>query len=150
MASEWEPVLKDVISEVLETMFFTTVEFEQCGQMDHPFEYISEIDLFSHEGRTVISMLISEEFAATITADFLGIRLDQVKEDDVEDCIKELANMTGGGYHARINDADWQLGIPRAWKIAPGDRDPAKAAAGLGFSCLGQSAGSVFLLHLSV
>ncbi len=150
MASEWEPVLKDVISEVLETMFFATVEFEQCGRMDHPFEYGSEIDLFNREGRIVISLQLSEEFAGTITADFLGVQPGQIKEDDIEDCMKELANMAGGGYHARINDADWQLGIPRVWKTGPGGRNPARGVAGLDFSYLGQSAGSVFLIHLSV
>ncbi len=73
MASEWEPVLKDVISEVLETMFFAMVDFEECGHIDQSFEYGSEIDLCNHEGRIVISLQVSEEFARMITADFLGV-----------------------------------------------------------------------------
>ena len=34
MVLEWEPVLKDVISEVLETMFFAMVDFEDCEHGD--------------------------------------------------------------------------------------------------------------------
>jgi len=136
-----------VISEVLETMFYAMVDFEQFEPWDHPFDYKSEIHLSNHEGRIVVSLQISEEFARMITADFLGIRQDQVKEDDIEDCMKELANMVGGGYHARINDTTWQLGIPRAWKIEPGAPDTDKDAAGLGFGFMGQSAGLARLIR---
>jgi hypothetical protein len=147
MASEWEQVLKDVISEVLETMFYSMVEFEQFEPPDHPFDYKSEIDLLNHEGRVVISLQVSEGFARMITADFLGIGENQVKEDDIEDSMKELANMVGGGYHARINDPNWQLGIPMAWKIEPGAPDTHKDAPGLGFGFLGQAAGLAQLIR---
>ncbi len=150
MASEWEQVMRDVISEVLETMFFAMVEFEQFEPGNRPFDYESEIHLLNHQGRIVISLQVSEEFARMITADFLGIRQDQVKDDDIEDSMEELANMAGGGYHARINDGNWQLGIPRAWKIDPGAPDTAKAEARLDFGFLGQSAGSAYLVHLPV
>jgi len=150
MGSEWEQVLKEVISEVLETMFFAVVEFEQGEASNHPFDYESEILLFNHEGKIVISLQVSEEFARMTTADFLGIGQDQVKDDDIEDSMKELANMIGGGYHARIDDAKWELGIPMARKIGPGVPDTAKNVAGLGFGFFGQPAGSAHLVRLPV
>ncbi len=150
MGSEWEQVLKEVISEVLETMFFAMVEFDQSEPGNHPFDYESEILLFNPEGQILISLQVSEEFARMTTADFLGIGQDQLKDDDIEDSMKELANMIGGGYHARIDDAKWELGIARAWKIDPGAPDSAKTVAGLDFSFFGQPAGSAHLVQVPV
>ena len=96
--------------------------FEECGP-EQSFDYESEIHLLNHEGRIAISLRVSEEFARMITANFLGIEENQVNDDDLEDSLKELANMVGGGYHAHINDAGWQLGIPRVWKIGVDEAD---------------------------
>jgi hypothetical protein len=148
MGSEWEQVLKAVISEVLETMFFAVVDFEHSGPGDHTFDFESEILLSSSEGKIVISLQVGEEFARMTTADFLGIGQDQVKEDDIEDTMKELANMIGGLYHAGIDDFKWELGIPRVWKIDQGVSDRSESFAGLNFSFFGQPAGSVRLVRL--
>jgi CheY-specific phosphatase CheX len=148
MVLEWEPVLKDVISEVIETMFFSVVEFQDCRQGDRSFDYESEIELHNHQGRTVISLQLSEEFARTITAGFLGIEEDQVKDEDLLDSIKELINMVGGGYHARIEDVGRQLGIPRVWKIGPNRTHGAQGAVRLDFSFFEEPAGSVVLSYL--
>ena len=83
-----------------------------------------------------------------LTAGFLGIDENQVKDEDLQDCMKELVNMIGGGYHARINDAAWKLGIPRVWKIGVEEVDTAKAAAGFGFAFFGESAGSAVVNYL--
>ncbi len=104
--------------------------------------------LLNHKGRIAISLRVSEEFARMITANFLGIEEDQVDDDDLEDSLKELTNMIAGGYHAHINDVDWQLGIPRARKIGPEEMDTAQAAAGLGFAFFGEPAGSALVNYL--
>lgn len=148
MASEWEPILKDVISEVLETMFFAMVEFEGYGDEGDPMEYQSEVHLYSLNGRIVISLQVTSEFARMITADFMGIEQCQLKDDDIEDSLKELANMVGGGYHARVNDANWQLGIPVASRIDSGVREIPESATRLDFGFLGQPVGSAFLVRL--
>ncbi len=148
MAFEWEQVLKDVISEVLESMFFVMVEFEECGQQDRSFDYASEIHLLNHNGRIAICLRVSEEFAGMITANFLGIEENQVDDDDLKDSLKELANMVGGRYHAHSNYADRQLGIPSAWKTGAEGMDRTRAAAGLGFTFLGEPAGSAVLNYL--
>ena len=78
MVLEWEQVLKDVISEVFETMFFAIVEFEKCGPADRSFDYESEIDLQNREGCIAICLQVSKEFARMITAGFLGVEEGQV------------------------------------------------------------------------
>jgi hypothetical protein len=148
MALELEQVLKEVISEVLESMFFAMVEFEGCGPGDGPFDYASEINLTNHKGRIAICLRVSEEFARMITANFLGIEESQVHDDDLKDSLKELANMVGGGLHVRSNYADRRLGIPTVRKIESDGMDRAQAASGLGFAFFGEPAGSVVLDHL--
>ncbi len=148
MVLEWEPVLKEVISEILETMFFAMVEFQDCGRGDRRFDYESEIELQKHEGRIAISLQLSEEFARMLTAGFLGIDENQVKDEDLQDCMKELVNMIGGGYHARINDGAWELGIPRVWEIGADSTHRAQAAVRLDFSFFEEPAGSAVLSYL--
>ena len=148
MVLELEPVLKDVISEILETMFFAMVEFKDCGREDRCFDYESEIELQNHEGRIAISLQLSEEFTRMITAGFLGVEENQVKDEDLLDSMKELVNMIGGGYSARINDAAWKLGIPRFRKIGPDPTRKAQAAVRLVLSYLEEPVGSAVLSYL--
>lgn len=146
LTNQWERALKDVISEVLETMFFTVVDFdEQCTEA--PFQYESEIDLFDKNGRIGISVCVTGNFAAMITANLLGVDEEGVGEEDMEDAIREFTNMIGGNYHARIKNSEWSLGIPKAWKIDYEGRDPATASTGLCFGCFGESAGFVSLKY---
>ena len=148
MALESEQVLKEVISEVLESMFFAMVEFEGCGPGDGPFDYASEINLTNHKGCIALCLRVSEEFARMITANFLGIEESQVHDDDLTDSLKELANMVGGGLHARSSYADRRLGIPTAWKIGSDGMDGEQVASGLAFACFGELVGSVVLNNL--
>ena len=150
MAFEWEQVLKDVISDVLESMFFSMVEFGECRPVDRSFIYRSEIDLLNHSGCTAISLRVSEEFASMITANFLGIDESKVGDDDIKDSLKELANMVGGGYHARLKDVNWQLGIPNVWKIGPDSMDAAIDSAELCFDFFGEPAGSAVIKYLQI
>ena len=148
MLLEWEQVLKHVISDVLETMFFSMVDFGECGPEDQCFDYGSEIHLLSHAGCTAISLRVSEEFARMITANFLGVEENQVNDDDMKDSLKELANMIGGGYHARVKGAGWRLGIPEVWKIGPESMDSTQRDAELDFAFLGEPAGSATVNYL--
>jgi CheY-specific phosphatase CheX len=136
-------VLKDVISEVLETMFFATVEFGECGAEDRCSDYESEIDLLNHKGRICISLRVGEEFAKMITANFLGVQEHQVADDDVKDSLKELANMVGGGCQARLTDGAWELGIPRVCRIGPEGTEATRRPRALGFAFFGEPAGSI-------
>jgi hypothetical protein len=129
-------------------MFFAMVEFKDCGREDRCFDYESEIELQNHEGRIAISLQLSEEFTRMITAGFLGVEENQVKDEDLLDSMKELVNMIGGGYSARINDAAWKLGIPRFRKIGPDPTRRAQAAVRLVLSYLEEPVGSAVLSYL--
>ncbi len=145
MTIQWEPVLKDVISEVLETMFFAMVDFEETKSGDQPFEFESEIDLVNHNGRMAIHLKVSEAFAKTITANLLGIEEEQVNDDFLEDSLRELANMVGGGYHAHVNSTEWKLGIPKASRIAPDKKEADSTTDVLRFEFFGEPAGTASL-----
>lgn len=146
MTVQWEPVLKDVISEVLETMFFAFVDFEDGDSGAESFDYESRICLFNHTGRMEISLNISGGFARMITANLLGINEDQVGEEDIQDSLKELTNMVGGGYHVRASNTDYELGIPSAWKVADRERaDIPNNEKGMYFGCFGEPVGSALL-----
>ena len=147
MVFEREQVLKDVISEVLETMFFAMVEFEDAEAGNHCFDYQSEINLSNHDERIVISLRVSEEFAAMISANFLGIEEVRISCEDMKDSLKELVNMVGGGYHAQMNDSGWQLGIPTASEIGSKITHATPEAVGINFAFFGEPAGSAFLRY---
>ena len=151
MAFLGKEVLRDVISEVFETMFFADVDFEEREGAGRAFEYGSETRLENHDGCIVLTMQISEKFARMITANFLGMeeaRANEIDEDDLVDSLRELANMVAGGCHAHANDSDWKLGIPRAWRGAMGKDDSTRSVCGLGFTFSGEPAGSAALEYL--
>jgi len=148
MIMQWEPILKEVISEVLETMFFALVEFDVDSE-NRPFSYESEIYIFNHVGKIAISFQVSGEFARMITANLLGINEAQVKEEDLQDTLRELANMVGGNYQARMKDHNWRLGIPSARKLDeecgthPGTTE-------LIFGCFGEPMGAAAVKFMPV
>ncbi len=146
-----ERVLRDVISEVLETMFFTDVDFEECDTGSLPFEYGSETLLVNPRGCIVLNLRMGEKFARMITANFLGLdelKADTVGEEELVDSLKEFSNMVAGGCHAHVNDADWKLGIPRAWRIGADTTDSTSGLCGICFEFLGEPAGTAFLRYL--
>ncbi len=146
MITQWEPILKDVISDVLETMFFAMVDFDEGGEQKS-FDYRSEICIVNHQGRIAISLCVSGEFARMITANLLGIDEEQVGEDDLCDTLRELTNMVGGSYHARMKNHEWSLGIPRAWRIGKmAEAEP--KTTGLRFSSYGEPIGAAILEFL--
>lgn len=144
-------ILKDVISEVFETMFFADVDFEEYACEGRPFEFGSETRLVNVEGCVVLRMRISEKFARTITANFLGLdeaEGDGIAEEDLVDSLKEMANMVAGGCHAHAREPEWKLGIPEAWRIEAEKEDARQDACALGFSFLGEPAGTAALEYL--
>jgi hypothetical protein len=146
-----EEVLRDVISEVFETMYFTDVGFGESQAGSGVFEYGSETRLEHHEGCLVLRMRVGEKFARMITANFLGIdeaRAGEVKEEELVDSLRELANMVAGGCHAHAEGSDWKLGIPRAWRGEAEEGEAARKVCGLGFTFLGEPAGSAALEYL--
>ena len=149
MRSQWREVVKDTISEVLETMFFTMVDFdENGGQTGGPYDFESRIVLSKEDEQATISFRIAGPFGRMLTAGFLGLKEEQISADDMEDTLKELANMVGGGYLARVGQEKWKLGIPRAARAGAEAQDRTMADGELAFSCFGDPVGTV-CMHFS-
>ncbi len=144
---QWERALKDVISEVLETMFFTVVDFE-VESTGAPFRYQSEIVISGKKGRIAISLRVTGQFARMITANLIGVDEEGIGEADIEDALKEFINMIGGNYHVPMKDYEWSLGIPQAWEIDLAGQEPGiTGSTGLCFGCFGEEAGYVSLQY---
>ncbi len=118
----WVELTKDAISEVMETMFFNVVEF--VGDEDNLTDNLatSHIELESPDVRLMLMVKFDVEFAKQVTADFLGLIPEEVEESDVEDCMKELANMLAGSVIAR-SGIKFVLKLPVYGEPEPPDGD---------------------------
>jgi hypothetical protein len=104
--------MKSAISEVLETMFFTMVDFDGANASDRSYYCDTSIELDSDAQKILIAFRVNAGFAAMITAGFLGTAEEQVEAEEIEDTMKELANMVGGNFLSRLKEKSWRLGIP--------------------------------------
>jgi len=112
---EWVELTKEAISKTLETMFFTFVEFDGTDE-DSSYEKVdkitSYIKLSSDKTSAFIVISIVEPLAFQMAADFTGTIVEKVKREDVEDCLRELANMVGG-YCVNSMGGRYALGLPQ-------------------------------------
>ncbi len=106
------------ISNVLETMFFMPIEFDE--QVD-----LEAVGLIG-EGKTTVCSLnfkgkfsgyfilfMPEKLLFTITENFMGMEKDEINKDHINGTVKELLNMVAGGTFTNFDDTlDFQLGIP--------------------------------------
>jgi CheY-specific phosphatase CheX len=117
MKPQLRTTMKDAISNVLETMFFFVPAFEMKASLqslDHwPFVLESSITITGEAQRLKLLFRATRGFASMITANFLGVAQEEVLDEEMEDTLKELANMVGGDYLARMPSENWELGIPK-------------------------------------
>jgi CheY-specific phosphatase CheX len=104
--------MKSAISEVLETMFFTIVDFDGISASDQSYYCDTGIELAGEAQKIVIVFRVNAGFAAMTTAGFLGMAEEQIEADEIEDTMKEMANMVGGNFLSRLKEKSWRLGIP--------------------------------------
>lgn len=111
----WVELMKEAISDILEKMFYTIVEFQGSGE-DSAWEsakkMTSHIKLSGTKESVIIVITITESSAFQMAADFTGVVVEKVKIGDVEDCLKELANMVGGGLISLTGER-YSLGLPQ-------------------------------------
>ncbi len=127
---QYSMMMRDAISNVLETMFFLVPAFaqgeDQQGPGLGPFLLESSITITGDTQRLRLLFRATRAFASTLTANFLGVGPEEVAPEEMEDTLKELANMVGGDCLARLPADNWQLGIP---KIEPPRTNPEEHAA---------------------
>ena len=140
MTISWQPAMKKAISEVMETMFFVLINFVARKSTTPAYTYGAKVLLSNGAQRVEIVFRVTESFARMITANFLSKREDEVVAEEMEDVMKELANMVGGHYMGQIQNEGWKLGIPRFEGSEDGFEKP---PSGMELSCLGEGVGVV-------
>ena len=118
--------MKSSISEIMETMFFTPVEFPDTVPEELP-------DLKKHDkiiagrlnfkgpfsGYFILS--VPKKLASLLTADFLGEDQENISGEQLSETIKEILNMLAGGTFTYYdNNAVFNLDIP---EIVNSDKD---------------------------
>jgi len=110
-------MMRDAISNVLETMFFLIPGFVENEKMQalksQSFVLESNIIIDGPAESLKLIFLVTRGFASMLTANFLGVGEGEVTVDQMEDTLKEFANMVGGDLLARLPSSNAQLGIPQ-------------------------------------
>jgi hypothetical protein len=112
MKMEPRLAMAKAISEVLETMFFVSVDFADWHPPSHACYCDSRILIYNHAQTIDVRFRLTAEFAKMAAANFLGLNEEEVQDEDVADVLRELANMVGGDFLGRLGSDQLQLGIP--------------------------------------
>jgi CheY-specific phosphatase CheX len=110
--------MKDSISEVLETMFFSVVCFPEISQAKDQWvvegKQMAAVELnFNGPFSGSFSLFMPEALALSLTAGFIGTDEEEVSGDHVEETVKEILNMIAGNTFYKLGGhADFHLGIP--------------------------------------
>jgi len=107
--------LQEAAEEVLETMFFMTVEreveWEEVSGKPHLY---AEMDFQgAAEGR--LELALSEDLAPVLASGFFGKDESELRPSEIEAVMCELANMLCGSVLSRLESGSlFQLGAPQA------------------------------------
>ncbi len=118
-------MMKTSISDVFETAFFETVEIQPAGETlsmaDFDDQSLTGAFLDFSEGlEGTVYVIAPDRWVLRMTADFLGIDLNQVTDDQKADTIKEATNMIAGHMFSLFDkDGRVQLGIPELIRRSP-------------------------------
>ncbi len=116
--------LRDAISSVLETMFFSSLEFVDKYQIEdwRGFERICACRLnFKGPLCGYLTVLTPDRTLGVLTADFMGLEKAQVTVEHLQGALSELANMITGDVFSRHDpEGVYQLELPRLI-TAPGE-----------------------------
>ncbi len=114
--------MKEAISNVLETMFFQPVQISDtnCTLQEwfaHNRSLLGATLNFKGPLSGSLCLLIPVEIISEITANFLGLREEEVNEEQKRDSIKEAINIIGGHMLSLFDRKDaFKLSIPELMK----------------------------------
>ncbi len=108
--------LRSATQEVFETMLSMQLgeRGDVAGFPENTNQVVGSVSMAGTVSGTV-NIHVSDRFAKVITADMLGMELDEVDSDEeIHDVVGELSNMIGGDLKSRLCDAgfDCSLSIP--------------------------------------
>jgi CheY-specific phosphatase CheX len=111
-------MMKEAISNVLGTMFFQLVDMKSnnCKLQEWFPDTQSLVGATLHfygSSKGTFYLLVPASMTAEITANFLGIKEEEVNEKQEKDAIKEALNMIAGNTLSFFDkEGDLTLGIP--------------------------------------
>ncbi len=116
MDGKWQEAMRAAISEVLETMYFTDVVFQQKGPAEDFLGWVAAIEVLSVEESTTVRLNLgfAESFARELAGNMLGLDPEGLPDEDVRDALQELANMVAGSCVVLLGPEKWRLGLPLA------------------------------------
>ncbi len=106
------------ISEVLETMFFMALEFDDYATLEdsgllNEDNVRSCILSFNGDFSGHFTIFIPETILVTMAIDFMGEEKENITREHSDGIIKEVINMVAGNMFAALdNQAEFDLGIP--------------------------------------
>ena len=106
--------LRGATQEVFDTMLSMELSEQDVQAMAEGNRIVGSVSLAGSASGTV-NIHVSDAFACQITANMLGMDLDEIDSDEeVHDVIGELSNMIGGDLKSRLCDAGFtcELSIP--------------------------------------
>ena len=116
--SKMMQTIREVTSNVLETMFFQVVEVIDSkqtigGWFPQDKQLIWTRLNFRGPVEGSFCFIISGEDAAAITANFLGLELEEIENVQRDDTVKEILNMIGGGTLSKLDKSGaFKLEVP--------------------------------------
>ncbi len=105
------------ISDILETMFYMSIEFKEIQELREDFfnsdEIISASILFTGNISGEFHIYIPVESLSHMTENFMGVMSEDLTDDYITGTIKEFINMLAGSTLSSINSIEsFQLSIP--------------------------------------
>jgi CheY-specific phosphatase CheX len=123
MKNRLKAAMKTSISEVLETMFFISLEFDESGRFDD-FIQSAKNDLlasrlsFGGDLSGYFFFFTPESVLLTITENFLAQDRYSITKNHVDGTLKEITNMIAGSTFSRFDKhALFNLNIPEVIDI---------------------------------
>ena len=107
---EMKETMRAAIFDVLEKMFYVFLEPVSDQYSDYAMEASIQ---FSGAAKGEVRISVSEEMAKIMVRNLLGLDEKEITEQNIEDCIKEAANMICGNFLGRLDSTKvFDLSIP--------------------------------------
>jgi CheY-specific phosphatase CheX len=118
MIRDLRKVMMASISEVIEKMFYTAIDFDNDNDLNlagftdsSDIILASSIGYYGETAGTFIYM-VPEEILITMTAGFLGEEPENITNNHTEGMVKEIINMIAGNVFSVSDNMECRLKIP--------------------------------------
>ena len=107
---EMSEILKAAIFDVFERMYYVFLEPLNDDCSDYA---MGSAIKFDGPMQGELTLHFSEGLAKTMVHNLLGLETDGITEQDIDDCVKEAANMICGNFLAKLDQTKvFDLSIP--------------------------------------